>query len=159
MPLPLKAIDRLFDRLTLTYGRAFMGQWDGIPERQLGDLKSLWADELGQFAGRLECVAWALENLPDRAPNVIEFKALCRKAPRPAVAALPEPPADPQRLATELAKLSDVRRAVASGGASRTDPKGWAHAILARVAAGERVSPAVRTMARQALGREALEAA
>ncbi len=26
-------------------------------------------------------VAWALENLPERCPNVIEFRNLCRQAP------------------------------------------------------------------------------
>jgi len=156
MSLPMKAVDRLFERLAATYLGQWTRQFEHVP---LADAKTAWAHELASFTSRLEAVGWALENLPERCPNVIEFRNLCLRAPAPAVPLLPEPPADPQRLAAELAKLSDVRRAVASGGASRTDHKGWAHAILARVAAGERVSPAVRTMARQALGREALEVA
>lgn len=150
MSIPIKAVDRLFDRLTLTYGRAFMAQWEGIPDRQLADLKTLWADELGQFRDRLECVAWALENLPPRAPNVVEFRNLCRSAPRPADLQLPEPKADPARVAAELAKLADVKKAARSA-VHGIDHKGWAKALIARDAAGEKVLPISLRFAREAL--------
>lgn len=150
MSISIKAVDHLFDRLTLTYGRAFMAQWDGIPDRQLADLKTMWADELGQFRGRLECIAWALENLPARAPNVIEFRNLCRLAPRPPELQLPEPKADPARMAAELAKLADVKKA-AKVSAHSVDPKGWAKALIARDAAGEKVRPISLKFAREAL--------
>lgn len=150
MSLPIRAIDRLFDRLTLTYGRAFMAQWEGIPDKQLADLKTLWADELGQFRDRLECVAWALENLPTRAPNVVEFRNLCRSSPRPPDLQLPEPKADPARVAAELAKLADVKKAALSA-VNWIDSKGWARRHIARHEAGEKVRPIVLRFAREAL--------
>ena len=150
MSISIKAVDRLFDRLTLTYGRAFMAQWEGIPDKQLADLKTLWADELGQFRDRLDAVAWALENLPARAPNVVEFRNLCRSAPRPPELALPEPKADPARMAAELAKLADVKKAARSA-AHGIDHKGWAKALIARDAAGEKVRPISLKFAREAL--------
>jgi hypothetical protein len=59
MSLPLKAIDRLFERLTATYGRDFTGRFDGVDQNEL---KALWAHELAGFADKLSMVAWALEN-------------------------------------------------------------------------------------------------
>jgi hypothetical protein len=150
MALSLKAIDRLFDRLTLVYGRAFMAQWEGIPDRQLQDLKTLWSDELSQFSERLESVAWALENLPPRAPNVVEFRNLCHSAPRAPEAQLPEPAADKARVAAELSKLADVKKAAKSA-VHRHDHKAWAKTLIARDAAGERVRPISLRFAKEAL--------
>jgi hypothetical protein len=150
MSIPIRAIDRLFDRLTLTYGRAFMAQWEGIPDRQLADLKTLWADELGQFSDRLEAVAWALENLPPRAPNVVEFRNLCRSAPRGPELQLPEPKADPARVAAELSKLADVKKATKAA-THVIDHKAWARTIIARHEAGERVRPIALRFAKEAL--------
>lgn len=149
MSISIKAVDHLFDRLTLTYGRAFMAQWDGIPDRQLADLKTMWADELGQFRDRLECIAWALENLPARAPNVIEFRNICRLAPRPPELQLPEPKADPSRVAAELAKLAEARKAATH--VHTLDPKAWAKRHIARHEAGEKVRPITLKFARDAL--------
>lgn len=145
MSLPLKAVDRLFERLTATYGNEWTRRWEGIDEAAI---KTLWGHELAIFAGRLDAVAWALENLPPRAPNVIEFRNLCRQAPRPPEAPLPAPKADPARVAAELAKLGDVRKQAAAGG---VDHKAWAKALLARDAAGEKVRPISLQFARQAL--------
>lgn len=150
MSIPIKAIDRLFDRLTLTYGRAFMAQWEGIPDKQLSDLKTLWSDELGQFRDRLEAVAWALENLPPRAPNVVEFRNLCRSAPRAPDAQLPEPAADKARVIAELSKLADVKKAAKSA-VHGHDWKAWAKQLIARDAAGERVRPISLRFAKEAL--------
>lgn len=150
MSIPIKAIDRLFDRLTLTYGRAFMAQWEGIPDKQLADLKTLWSDELGQFRDRLEAVAWALENLPHRAPNVVEFRNLCRSAPRPPELQLPEPVADKARVANELSKLAGVVKAAKSA-AHSVDHKEWAKRLIARHEAGDKLKPIQLRFAREAL--------
>ena len=144
MSLPTQVVDRLFDRLTATYGRDFTARWEGLDGNAV---KSSWGHELAGYAGCLGSIAWALENLPQRPPNVIEFRAICRLAPAKAQPALPSPPADPARVAAELAKLAPAR--AAADGA--TDPKAWAHRILARHASGERLSPTVLTMARAAL--------
>lgn len=145
MSLPLKAVDRLFERLLATYGRDFVARYEGLEQAAI---KTVWAHELAGFAPHLQSIAWALENLPERCPNVIEFRNLCRQAPRDPEPQLPVPQADPERLRAELAKLAEVRKtAVAPAGA-----KDWAHRILARVEAGERVNRTVHRFAREALG-------
>ena len=140
----IRAIDRLFKRLSATYG----ADW----ERSLGatteiDAKSVWAHELEQFKGSLHRVAWALENLPERCPNVIAFKNLCRQAPAPEEIALPAPKADPARVASELAKLGHMRATTfVAAQAGRLD---WAKKILANP---EGRTPTVIQMAKNAMG-------
>jgi len=63
MSLPTRVIDRLFDRLALTYGSQWLSMWQGS---DLNDIKSLWGAELAPFADRLEAIGWALENPPER---------------------------------------------------------------------------------------------
>lgn len=148
MSLPIVAIDRLFARLHATYGAAWDRAMGSVP---VADAKAAWAHELGGFAGRLQDVAWALEHLPERCPNVIEFRNLCRLAPAAEVAQLPAPPADPERIRAEMAKLGPMARqslSVGGGAANRN----WAQRILARVAAGERVGRYARESAQVAMG-------
>lgn len=146
MTLPIKAIDRLFERLSATYGAAWTRQWVDVP---INDVKSAWAHELTGFSGHLESVAWALENLPERCPNVIEFRNLCRRAPMPDLPKLPEPKADPERLKQELSKLGEIRaKAVAS---TTVDHKAWARRIVGRYEAGEKLNPNTLRFAREAL--------
>ena len=148
MSLPIVAIDRLFARLNATYGAAWDRALGSVP---VADAKAAWAHELGGFAGRLQDVAWALERLPERCPNVIEFRNLCRLAPAAKVAQLPAPPANPERIRAELAKLGPVARqslAVGGGAANRA----WAKRILERVAAGEHVGRYARESAQVAMG-------
>lgn len=145
MSLPLKAIDRLFDRMALTYGSAW--------EKSLGtapvmDIKTVWAHELSGFGDKLSMVAWALENLPERAPNVIEFRNLCRKAPAPEAPRLPEPQADQERLKAELSKLCGVIKETPP---FTYNPKGWAHRIMQRQEDGEMVKPTTLRFAKEAL--------
>ncbi len=147
MSLPMNAVDRLFARLIPTYGAQWARMWEGVP---ISDVKTAWAYELAPFAGRLDSIAWALENLPPRCPNVIEFKALCRQAPRPPEQQLPAPKPDPERLASELAKLAGVVKRAAPA-AHAVDPKGWAKAILAREKAGEKLNPTSLRFANEAL--------
>ena len=143
--LTTKAIDRLFDRLAATYGNEWARRWEGLDHAAI---KTLWAHELASFAGRLDAIAWALENLPSRAPNVIEFRNLCRSAPRPPEALLPEPKADPARVAAELAKLDTVRKQAT---ASRVDHKAWERRLMARHEAGEVLRPIQLRFAKEAL--------
>ena len=148
MSLSNQAIDRLFTRLGATYG----SQWDkSLGSAPLGDVKTLWAHELSTYANSLHRIAWALENLPPRCPNVIEFKQLCRQAPAPEATALPEPKADPDRLKRELSKLADMKKAVV---ADKVDHKAWAKKIMFRYKAGERINPTSLRFAREALRHE-----
>ena len=146
MSLPIKAVDRIFLRLLATYGTEFSGRYAGVQD---GDLKSMWAHELAGFASDLPSIAWALENLPERCPNAIAFRNLCRQAPRAEVPQLPEPKADPERLRAELARLQPLREAIAAS--SPVDHKAWARRLVARQEAGERINRTALGMARSAL--------
>jgi hypothetical protein len=148
MSLSLQAIDRVFDRLLGTYGNQWIRLWDGV---ELAAVKSIWAYELSAFASSLQRIAWALENLPERCPNVIEFKRLCHQAQVPEQAKLPEPVADPERVKAELAKLGGMRKSFTTS-IGNSGNKDWAHRIIARHEAGEKIRPYNLKLARQALG-------
>ena len=149
MSLPTKAIDRLFERLAASYGAQWTRQWQDVP---MSDVKTSWSHELDVMTVSLHRVAWALENLPPKCPNVIEFKNLCRQAPAPEIPRLPEPKADPERVKAELSKLGDLRAKAASG--SLTDHEAWAKRLIAREKAGEVLNPTVSRFAREALRSE-----
>lgn len=146
MPMPLKAIDRLFDRLLGTYGKQFADLYVGL---DIQSVKSIWAMELDHWGAEdgLKSVAWALENLPDDAPNAIRFKKLVRSAPAPEVPRLPEPKADPERLKAELNKLGGL----SVGFAARNPNKDWAKRIVAKHDRGAKVETATLKLAREAL--------
>lgn len=149
MSLPLQAVDRVIDRLTATYGQQFMRLYEGL---DMNAVKTTWAHELSEFGRSRESmmrIAWALENLPDRAPNVIAFRSLCRAAPAPEAPALPMPKADPERMRAELAKLGQILKPVER--TSPVDHKAWARVILSRHEAGEKILPCTLRFAREAL--------
>lgn len=147
MSLPLKAIDRLFDRLTATYGRDFTSRFDGVDQNEL---KAAWAHELSGFSDKLGMVAWALENLPERAPNVIEFRNLCRKAPAIEAPRLPEPKADPARVQAELAKLAPALAEIKKP-RTQYDHKAWAKRLIAQHDSGQKLNPTTLRFAKEAL--------
>ena len=149
MYMPLQAVDRLFSRLTMTYGPSFTRTFDGL---DLNEVKSLWGHELSFYSTheKMADIAWALENLPERAPNVIEFRNLCRKAPKREAPQLPEPKANPERLKAELAKLMAPTRAAAEK-AQLTDGRDWARRIIARHEAGEKLAATTLRFAKEAL--------
>lgn len=142
MSLQCTAVDRLFARLGATYGAAWDRSLGSLP---IADVKTAWAHELAGFATRLQDVAWALEHLPERCPNAIEFRNLCRQAPRPAEPVIEGPKADPERVRAELAKLGDLRQA------KPLESREWARRILARRDNGERLSRTVIAFACEAL--------
>ena len=144
------AIDRLFERLALTYGAAWQNSFGAAP---ISDVKSMWQHELSSFLQSRESmnrIVWALDNLPERVPNVIQFKNLCRQAPAPEVPMLPEPPANPERVAAELAKLAPMM----AESKSENDPKAWAKRLRFRHLAGERLRSIQIQMYKQALKEE-----
>ena len=148
MSLPMMAIDRLFQRLAATYLSAWSRELASVP---LADVKTAWGHELAVFSGNLEAVAWALDNLPPRCPNAIEFKLLCRSAPAKASPALPEPSvkADPARVAAELAKLAPLRAATVMD--YTVDHKAWARRLMAQHDDGYQLNPTTLRFAREAL--------
>lgn len=146
MSLPANWTDKIFMKLTLAYGRDFLARWEGI---DINDVKSDWGHELAGFAEHPEAIAYALANLPPKAPSVIEFRALARRAPLPEVKLLDAPKADPARVAAELAKLAPLRVRKSD---ALPNGKEWAHRLLARAAAGERIRPICLKFAKEAVG-------
>lgn len=134
MSLPTLWIDRIFDKLTLTYGQAFLRRWQDI---DLNAVKSDWAHELAGFDQHPAAIAWALQNLPtDTPPTVLQFRALARKSPAEIVPLIEAPKADRDRIAAELAKLAPVRTARRRGGSG--GDKEWARRIVENDARGYR---------------------
>lgn len=148
--LPADVVDQLFRRMVATYGRRFWAQWEGVDP---ADVKAVWARELGGYVDRPEVFAWAFENMPEQPPNAIEFRNLCRRAPPKPTQALPEPPADPERVRAELAKLQHIVRP------EYRATRQWAQRVIERHEAGERVSSAALRDARAALRRNVADPA
>ena len=148
MSLPLSWVDKIFHKLTLLYGRDFIGRWEGL---EIADVKTDWGHELSVFENWPEAIAHALDSLPSgKPPTVMEFRDLARKAPRKELVALPGPPADPARAAAELQKLAAITgRSGARPGA--IDHKAWARRLIARHEAGEILKPYTLRCAQDAL--------
>lgn len=147
MSLPSAWTDKIFAKLSLAYGRDFIGRWEGI---DLGDVKTDWSHELSDFDAHPEAIAYALANLPQKPPTVIEFRAIARRAPLPEAPRLEAPKADPAKVAAEIAKQTDLKSAFAP----KRNPKEWAQSIVNRAAAGDRIRPITLRFAREALGLE-----
>lgn len=118
MPMPITWVESIFQRLAVRYGREFTSKWDGLnPD----DVKADWAIALSGFTEKPDDVAYALNNLPDRAPNVQEFIAICRRAPNKAAPKQIEGPApDKQRI------LETARSIAKDSRDPNKDPHEWA---------------------------------
>lgn len=148
MSLPLPWVDRIFEKLTLVYGQAFLSRWRDL---DIDAVKRDWATELAGFEKYPEAIAHGLRTLPSEAPpTVLQFRGLCRKAPLPEVPRLPEPKANPAMVAEELAKIATTKTKVFEP----VDHKAWAKRILTRHQAGEKINPTSLLFARQAMGIE-----
>jgi hypothetical protein len=146
MSLPHLWIDKIFMKLTVVYGRDFIGRWEGI---NLADVKTDWAHELSGFEQHPESIAYALQNLvPGKPPTVLEFRAIARKAPLPEHKALPVPAVSNDRMCDHLKRLAEVRQKAKEAPGS----KDWARAIMGRYDAGENVRPVALRFAREAMG-------
>ena len=147
MALPIRTVERLFDRLTINYGTEFTNTWKVL---DMNAVKTTWAHELSFYADRLKDIAWALENLPDRAPNLIQFKRLCRQAPSIEPKQLPPPEINCERIKAELEKLTDIQMKTAD-----KDQKEWARRLVQRAANGEKISSVNLRFAKMALKEQA----
>lgn len=143
----LEIIDRLFSRLAATYGTDWTRQWAGVP---IADVKTAWCHELQRFMDYLPAITHALENLPERCPNVIQFRNLCRTLPAVEVIEVEAPRASPEHVAMEIKKLSKAP--------IKLDGKDWARRIVRCADAGGRVRPYSLNLARAALNPHALAA-
>lgn len=123
MSIPTQAVDRLFERLAASYGASWTRQWADVP---ITEVKTAWAYELGIFRDNLKAIGWALENLPERCPNLIEFKSLCKQAPRPEMKALDAPKASADVVDAELAKIAAEAFVQPKDEFGNVDHKRWA---------------------------------
>jgi len=137
MSISIAAVERLFDRLSMTYGTEFKNKWNGIP---LNEVKSAWSHELGIFADNLHAIGWALQNLPDRCPNLIEFKSLCKQAPRPTTIALDAPKAPVEVVDKVLAEIALKAFKTPKDDNGNVDHKRWAKKLKERHQRGEKLS-------------------
>lgn len=144
MSLPDAWVEQIFSKLTLVYGHAFLSRWDGL---DINAVKADWGKELAGFQQSPRSINYALANLPERAPTVLEFRALARRAPPEVLPRLDAPSADPKRMEEELAKL----RAAANLPRGEDDRRGWARAIVARHRAGDKATPTVLRIAEECL--------
>lgn len=142
----LRCINRLFERMNLTYGRDFLFKFEGL---NMDLVKAEWAMKLDIDSDKKEqAIGWSIANLPAKVPNPVEFKALMQQAPiyrDPAVKFLPEPAADQAVVAQVMAQVATIKRQPSC------EPKAWARKIVERHAAGERIGNFQLTAARQAL--------
>jgi hypothetical protein len=128
MPLPSEWVDRIFEKLTLVYGRDFLGRWEGL---DIDAVKADWAHELGGFGAEPSAIRHALEHLPPgKPPTVLEFKAMAQRVPQPFSPPLPAPERTPEEKARISELLKGIRMRLAATGGSR--PGNERHAPLVR---------------------------
>lgn len=109
-PLPSDLIDSLFARLTVSYGAAFLRQYEGIA---INKVKHDWAWQLRGFQqqdgdGNIDApaVRYGLDHLPEKAVNVFEFRRLCQGYLSPTQMALPGPKQPvPERIRSALDQM------------------------------------------------------
>lgn len=130
MSLPIEWIEKIFKKLTVTYGRDFLGRYEGIP---IADIKTDWSHELGGFQAHPEAIRHALQNLnPSKPPTVYEFRNVCASAPKMAAIELPRPAQDPAIVAAIVKGIKG--KEVVHG------MKDWAHALKHRHEAGHKLN-------------------
>lgn len=150
--LPEPWIERIWSTMRAYYGAAFDRMWAcpaGVdPKDHVAQLKAVWGRELRHLQQNPMALRYALEHLPERVPNLGEFKALCLAAParRPQPhETLPSKPADPARSA---ALLKRMQAALSSRGG---DSRAWARRLQERERRGERLTAAQKAAWRAAL--------
>lgn len=132
MSLPMPWVEKIFVKLTLVYGRDFAARWEGM---NIVDVKEDWAHELSGLDSSPKAIVYALQNLPaTKAPTVLEFRSIARKMPQEAEALDPLVRLAPDVVAGHIANIKKIPKPAFLGN------KEWAHLIVARHAAGDRIS-------------------
>jgi hypothetical protein len=132
--LPSDWVDLLFGKLALSYGSAWLLQWEGF---NMAEVKAEWAKELGGFKDTPSRITVGLQNLPDKPPSAAHFRRLCSTAsPSGEAYEPPKLPAagivsDPEVARAGLAQLAAIKARLDSGGPVKpigdgVDPKDWA---------------------------------
>lgn len=137
-------IKNLFSTLAATYGAA----WDrscGITP--MDQVQAIWQERLKGFS--FADIRYALDHLPSKAPNVFEFRDLCRAAPQKQQPQLEAPVADPSKVAEVVSQVKSRMSKF-----PQRDPKQWARDLKARYDKGEKLGAHQIVAFRQALGHE-----
>jgi hypothetical protein len=99
-------VELIFSKCSLVYGREFLGRWEGL---NMDEVKADWRRELGAVLQDPQAVKHALLHLPEKAPTVLTFRALCIRKPDIYVAKLPPPKETPEQFRAVSSKLRDLR--------------------------------------------------
>lgn len=134
--LPSAWVDRIFSRLDGVYGGEFAGKFSrvvGGRDEGIEAAKATWSEELGGFVETPEAIAWALEsrNLPERAPNLVQFLAICKTAPRKSVPQLAHMPTAEERTENRE-RIHAIAETVKTGSSAKFTA--WWQLILANPA-------------------------
>lgn len=162
MSLPSQWVDRIFLRLLGVYGAQFKAKFSVVEagvDVGMANAKEVWADELKGFVTWPEAIAYGLSHLPvDHAPNAIEFRDICRRAPDKAVPALPHKmtEADHKRVAEAAGAAIRGMKAKISDGIDRhwaTHPRSNEQlaAIFAAAQRDHRFQACIEEMVQQAI--------
>lgn len=127
MALSQRFVDRIFARLLVRYGAAWLRAYEGIEEKLV---QADWAEQLAGFDDKPEAIKHALDSLPtDRPPTAGQFRALCNTAPLPVFKALPSPKVDREKAVAALSSMRGVFKPLA-------DPLAWAKKLRDDEASG-----------------------
>lgn len=134
-------VERLFARLQVRYGNRWTRMWEGIdPEA----IKADWREQLvNLYTRHPEAIAYGLEHLSENPPTSDQFLRICVGAPDNT----PRLPAPKSQVSKAF--LADVMRRISEGGAEmgKVRPAAYCAARLrAKIAAGEKLNPAQRSM-------------
>lgn len=144
MDLPESWVDRIFEKLIVTYGREFTDRWTGL---DMSAVKADWAHELGYFAANPGAIGHVLQHLPSKPPTVSEFKRIAKECTTAKPAGLLEDKtdvkADPQRVASLLSRLNDKPE--------EASMRQWAYDLMARHNGGDLRPIACVRLAKQAI--------
>lgn len=84
--LPESWVAKIFSELSGLYGAQFRSKFSQIENGVDVGIKMAmvaWSKELGGFVDHPDAIAYALNHLPtEHAPNALEFRDICRRAPR-----------------------------------------------------------------------------
>jgi hypothetical protein len=135
MSLPDSWVERIFGRLLATYGRDFTARWEGIDGKVV---KADWAYVLRGYEREPDRLAYALDHMPAKPPNVIDFRAIADSAPTNVRApTLPNFARPRSPRPDELAALRQLRDDARAGALLRKPSRQWAYDIVAQHERGE----------------------
>ena len=115
-PLPAHWMSKIFLAMQGYYGTRYTNMWKTGEVLPNGDdaghmnMMRVWSEKLGGFTDYPECIAHALQNLPQHPPTLPEFMELCRRAPRKEKQLLEHKLTDEEKAAAkeQLRKLKEM---------------------------------------------------